>query len=71
MVRYSGSENMSSDAIQMRTENLKSMVKIAVNFNIMMSVSDTKIIMVDICFFDFIKFKFQPGFSRIIFLIFY
>ena len=35
---------MSSDAIQMRTKNLKSMIKIAVNFNVLLSVSDMKII---------------------------
>ena len=68
---YSGFENMTGDAIQMRTKNLKSRIKIAVNFNIMLSVSDAKIIRGNRCFFDFIKFKFQLEFSRIIFLIFY
>ena len=50
---YSGSENMTGDAIQMRTKNLKSMIKIAVNFNIMLSLSDAKIIRVDSHFYDF------------------
>lgn len=44
---------MTCDAIQMRTKNLKSMIKIAVNFNIMLSVSDAKIIRVDSNFYDF------------------
>ncbi|MDE5558466.1 MAG: hypothetical protein K2J32_12415, partial [Ruminococcus sp.] len=37
----------------MRTENLKSRIKIAVNFNTMLSVSDAKIISVDSHFYDF------------------
>ncbi len=55
-------KNMTCDAIQTITKNLKSMIKIEVNFYIMLLVSNAKIIKVDSHFYDFIKFRFQLGF---------
>lgn len=52
-MRYSGLKNILGNAIQRRIENLKSVVKIALNFNILLSVSDAKIISVDSHFYDF------------------